>query len=297
MTDLIIKKETMTSLEIAEVTGKQHAHVMRDIRTLIDKINESTSGLVNCSEDYHRGDRTQYKYLSNKTQVAILDWCFGKQNTSSYIIESSTYKDTKGEERNMYVLNKKACLLLASGYDVILRAKIINRWEELETKERSQYQVPQSFAEALMLAAKQQEQIEEQQKQLEASSKEIVELNGAIAEMEPKVTYVDMILASKETVTTTQIAQDYGQSAKAFNVLLRNFGVQHKVGGQWVLYAKHLPFGYVQSDTFPIVHKNGMSGTVMHTKWTQKGRLFLYEELKKHNIMPLIEQNKKKEEG
>ena len=114
--------------------------------------------------------------------------------------------------------------------------------------------------------------------------------------MEPKVTYVDMILASKETVTTTQIAQDYGQSAKAFNVLLRNFGVQHKVGGQWVLYAKHLPFGYVQSDTFQIVHKNGTNGTVMHTKWTQKGRLFLYDELKKHNVIPLIEQNKKKEE-
>lgn len=63
----IIKKETMTSLEIAEVTGKQHAHVMRDIRTLIDKINQSTSGLVDCSEDYHRGDRTQYKHLSDKT--------------------------------------------------------------------------------------------------------------------------------------------------------------------------------------------------------------------------------------
>lgn len=285
----IIKKETMTSLEIAEVTGKQHAHVMRDIRTLIDKINESTSGLVNYSEDYHRGDRTQYKYLSNKTQVAILDWCFGKQNTSSYIIESSTYKDTKGEKRNMYVLNKKACLLLASGYDVILRAKIINRWEELETKERSQYQVPQSFAEALMLAAKQQERIEEQQKQLEANSKEIVELNGAIAEMKPKVTYVDMILASKETVATTQIAQDYGYSAKAFNVLLRNFGIQHKVGGQWILYAKFLPYGYVQSDTIAITHRNGSAGSVMHTKWTQKGRLFLYDELKEHDVFPLIE--------
>lgn len=80
----------MTSLEIAEVTVKQHAHVMRDIRTLIDKINESTSGLVDCSEEYNRGDRTQYKYLSVKTQGAILDWCFGKQNTSSYLIENST---------------------------------------------------------------------------------------------------------------------------------------------------------------------------------------------------------------
>ena len=254
MTDLIIKKETMTSLEIAEVTGKRHDSILRDIRNILSQ-----------GVDAHNFVETYYTDKSNRQQKC-------------------------------YTLTKKGCLILASGYDVILREKIINRWEELETKERNQYQVPKSFAEALMLAAKQQEQIEEQQRQLEANSKEIVELNGAIAEMEPKVTYVDMILASKETVTTTQIAQDYGQSAKAFNVLLRNFGVQHKVGGQWVLYAKHLPFGYVQSDTFPIVHKNGTNGTVMHTKWTQKGRLFLYDELKKHNVIPLIEQNKKKEE-
>ena len=155
---------------------------------------------------------------------------------------------------------------------------------------RENYQVPQSFAEALMLAAKQQQQIDEQQKQLEANSKEIVELNGAIAEMKPKVTYVDMILASKETVSTTQIAQDYGYSAKAFNVLLRNFGIQHKVGGQWILYAKFLPYGYVQSDTIAITHRNGSAGSVMHTKWTQKGRLFLYDELKEHDVFPLIEQ-------
>lgn len=256
MTDLIIKKETMTSLEIAEVTGRNHKDVMRSIREMEDawaKVNGRKFALVE-------------------------------------------YKDAKGEMRPCYSLNKTECLYIATKFNDEARAKLVLRWEELETKDRNQYQVPQSFAEALMLAAKQQEQIEEQQRQLEANSKEIVELNGAIAEMEPKVTYVDMILASKETVTTTQIAQDYGQSAKAFNVLLRNFGVQHKVGGQWVLYAKHLPFGYVQSDTFPIVHKNGTNGTVMHTKWTQKGRLFLYEELKKHNVIPLIEQNKKKEE-
>ena len=254
MTDLIIKKETMTSLEIAEVTGRNHKDVMRSIREMEDawaKVNGRKFALVE-------------------------------------------YKDAKGEMRPCYSLNKTECLYIATKFNDEARAKLVLRWEELETKERNQYQVPQSFAEALMLAAKQQEQIEEQQRQLEANSKEIVELNGAIAEMEPKVTYVDMILASKETVTTTQIAQDYGQSAKAFNVLLRNFGVQHKVGGQWVLYAKHLPFGYVQSDTFPIVHKNGTNGTVMHTKWTQKGKLFVYEDLKKHNIIPLIEQNQKK---
>lgn len=247
----IIKKETMTSLEIAEVTGKQHAHIMRDIRKLLEQgVSESNFGLTSYQQAQPNGGT----------------------------------KDVP-----MYQLTKKGCLILASGYDALLREKIINRWEELEIKEREQYQVPQSFAEALMLAAKQQQQIEEQQKQLEANSKEIVELNGAIAEMKPKVTYVDMILASKETVATTQIAQGYGYSAKAFNVLLRNFGIQHKVGGQWILYAKFLPYGYVQSDTIAITHRNGSAGSVMHTKWTQKGRLFLYDELKEHDVFPLIE--------
>ena len=56
------------------------------------------------------------------------------------------------------------------------------------------------------------------------------------------------------------------------------------------MYAKFLPYGYVQSDTIAITHRNGSAGSVMHTKWTQKGRLFLYDELKEHDVFPLIEQ-------
>lgn len=243
------RTDTMTSLEIAEITGKKHAHVMRDIRSLIEQgVNESNFGLVN-------------------------------------------YKDKKGEVRPMFELTPKGCLILASGYDALLREKIINKLEELEKKNHlEQYQVPQSFSEALMLAAKQQEKIEQQQFALESKNKEIVQLSATITEMQPKVSYVDTILSSKETVTTTQIAQDYGQSVKAFNILLRNFGVQRKVGGQWILYAKYLPCGYVQSETVPITHRDGSAGSVMHTKWTQKGRLFLYDELKNRGIIPTIEQ-------
>jgi Rha family phage regulatory protein len=241
------RTDTMTSLEIAEITGKKHAHVMRDIRSLIEQgVNGSNFGLVN-------------------------------------------YKDKKGEVRPMFELTPKGCLILASGYDALLREKIINKLEELEKNHREQYQVPQSFSEALMLAAKQQEKIEQQQLALESKNKEIVQLSATITEMQPKVSYADTILSCKETVTTTQIAQDYGQSAKAFNILLRNFGVQHKVGGQWILYAKYLPCGYVQSETVSITHRDGSAGSVMHTKWTQKERLFLYNELKKHEILPLIE--------
>ena len=245
----IIKKETMTSLEIAEITGRNHKDVMRSIREMEDawvKVNGRKFALVE-------------------------------------------YKDAKGEMRPCYSLSKTECLYIATKFNDEARAKLILRWEELETKEVSLIKVPKTFAEALRLAADQAEKLEAQEKMLEASSKEIVELSGTIATMQPKVTYVDKILASKETVTTTQIAQDYGQSAKAFNILLRNFGIQHKVGGKWILYAKYLPNGYVQSDTISIEHKDGSSGSVMHTKWTQKGRLFLYEELKKHNVLPIIE--------
>lgn len=141
-----------------------------------------------------------------------------------------------------------------------------------------------------MLAAKQQQAIEEQQRQIEQKNTEIVSLSTTITQMQPKVSYVDTILQCKDTVTITAIAQDYGKSAKAFNVLLRNFDIQHKVGSQWILYAKYLACGYVQSSTHTYVRKNGTQGAAMNTKWTQKGRLFLYQELKRHNILPLIEQ-------
>lgn len=247
--EIITRKKTISSLEIAEITGKQHAHVMRDIRKLLEQgVSESNFGLSSYKQQQPNG---------------------GTKNVA------------------MFNLTPKGCLILASGYDALLREKIIDRLEELERFNVPK--VPQSFSEALLLAAKQQQMIESQQKELESKNGEITHLSSTITEMQPKISYVDMVLQCKEIVTTTQIAQDYGKSAKAFNVLLRNFGIQHKVGGQWILYSKYLPCGYVQSDTIDIVHANGTKGVVMHTKWTQKGRLFIYEELKKNNVLPLIE--------
>lgn len=247
----ITQSQTMSSLQIAELTGKRHDAILRDIRNLLE------------------------------------------QGVAAHNFVETSYTDKSNRQSPCYQLTKTGCLILASGYSAILREKIINRWMELEMMLVPQ--APKTFAEALRLAADKVEEnerllgeIEEQQKLLLAQGEQIAEKDRAIAELHERTSYLDQILNSKNTVTTTQIAQDYGMSASKFNKLLTSLKIQRKVGGQWILYAPHNTMGYVHSDTF--IPENSTTGkVVMVTKWLQKGRLFLYEILKKNNVLPLIE--------
>lgn len=110
-----------------------------------------------------------------------------------------------------------------------------------------------------------------------------------LEEAQKQARYLDLIIESKASLHVTQIAADYGMSATKFNHLLHEFGVQHKVNGQWILYKKYMGKGYTDSATFDFVDGKGQARTHVTTTWTQKGRLFLYELLKSKGILPLIE--------
>ena len=185
-------------------------------------------------------------------------------------------------------------------YDVILdsrkpEAKVFRKWVTSEVlpsiRKTGQYSanVPQTFSQALMLAARQQEEIERQKAALAQQGEEIVKLSNEVMTMKPKATYYDLILNNPSTVTITQIAQDYGMSAKKFNQILSDFRIQHKVNKQWILYADNINKGYVQSKPTNIPLANGTEKVVYNTEWTQKGRIFLYEKLKRNGILPMIE--------
>ncbi|WP_238544924.1 phage antirepressor KilAC domain-containing protein [Geomicrobium sp. JCM 19039] len=115
-------------------------------------------------------------------------------------------------------------------------------------------------------------------------------LEQKAAEYEHKARYVDQILASKGTVTTTQIAKDYGMSGVKLNAILKDEKVQYKQNGQWLLYSQYQDKGYVESNTVDITHRDGRRGAVMHNRWTQKGRLFIHDILEKNGIIALRDQ-------
>ena len=112
-----------------------------------------------------------------------------------------------------------------------------------------------------------------------------------VNELTPKATYYDKVLADKSLVIITQIAKDYGMSGRAMNRKLHELKVIYKQGQTWLLYAKYQKTGWTHSETVMVPKKDGTEKAVLNTKWTQQGRLGLYELLKSNDIIPLIEQD------
>lgn len=255
----IVDGDRMTSLQIAEITGKRHNDVMKAIRKMEpawERVQEGKFSLMQEEVETNNGGHKMRPY---------------------------------------YSLNKEECLYIATKFNDEARAKLIKRWKELE--EQSKPSVPQNYLEALeslVKAEKEKQQLALENKQKDETiitiSKANVELGNKITEMLPKVSYYDRILQSNATMTITQIAQDYGMSAIAMNKELESMRIQHKERGQWILYAQFLKGGYVHSRAVDIIRRDGRHDVKYNTEWTTKGRLFLYEALKGKGILPLIEQ-------
>ena len=250
------KIQGMSSVEIAEVTGKMHKHVLRDIRNLLEQgVSETNFGLSSYDQQQPNGG-----------------------------VKKVT----------MYELTPKGCLILASGYDPVLREKIVNKLEEYQQKERAEMlQLPDftNPAEAARAWAQEYEQktvLALENKRLE---EENVQLAAENQELKNDRNYLDLIMRSRALLTISQIAQDYGMSGKALNKKLADMGIQYSINGQWILYAKYKDCGYVSSRSIDITRADGRPDVVLHTEWTQAGRKFLYEELKKEGILPMLERN------
>ncbi|HBM5689756.1 TPA: phage antirepressor KilAC domain-containing protein [Enterococcus faecium] len=222
-------------------------------------------------------------YFVGKDVAEILGYSKPRNAISTHVDEEdkqdAPIQGDLGGKQKMTIINESGL------YSLILKSKLPNakkfkRWvtsEVLPTirKTGSYSNVPQSFAQALRLAA----DLEEKNQLLEQQ----------IAEYEPKISYLDTILSSTDTVATSQIAADYGMSAIALNKLLNELGVQHKVSGQWILYRKHMNQGYTKSHTSEIPKADGGTKVVMNTKWTQKGRVFIYNLLIAEGYYPQMD--------
>ena len=98
-----------------------------------------------------------------------------------------------------------------------------------------------------------------------------------------------MILKNNSVVAISVIGKDYGMSGTALNKKLHELGVQYLQGKTWLLYAKYQDKGYTFSKTQNYPRPDGTQGSKMHTYWTQKGRIFIYDLLKQEGILPIIE--------
>ena len=185
-----------------------------------------------------------------------------------------------GQNRQVIIINESGLysLILSSKLDSARRFK---RWVTSEVlpaiRKNGRYELESKAKE-----------LQQQNRVLE--SKNIL-LEEITAQQKPLTDYARIILSSTQTVTVTQIAQDYGMSPVRMNQLLFKLHIQHKVGGQWILYIPYLDKGYVQSFSSYFVKENGEVQVKIHTRWTQQGRLFLYQELKSAGYLPMIEQN------
>ncbi len=203
------------------------------------------------------------------------------QDYSSFLTNRSDGKAGKPRTDHQLTIDmaKELCM--------IQRTEIGKRCREYFLTIERHWNSPEAImARALQFANQRLELIMQQNSQLlETNSRQAKQ----IAEMQPKATYYDVVLNCPNVIPIGTIAKDYGKSAVWLNKWLHDHEIQYRQGKVWLLYQKYADKGYTKSKTYAIPDDNGDSQAKTLTCWIMKGRLFLYELLKSHGILPLIE--------
>lgn len=266
----IIKRDgklLVDSRDVAEVVGKRHDNLVRDINGYIQSFNVLKNEAVEKESNYVKMARVMFDRTHGSVEEAIKD----------FFVESN-YRDSKGELRICYLLTKKGCDMVANKMTgekgILFTAAYVTKFEEMAESIR----LPSTYKEALLQLVSQVEANE----QLQTTN---LVLEQKVNELQPKASYYDLILQNKSLLTASQIAKDYGIGAPTLNKKLHELGVQYKQGNIWLIYAKHQDKGYTHTATYVLGHTDSKP----LTKWTQKGRLFIYDLLKQNGILPMIE--------
>ena len=242
------------SRDVAKMIDKRHDHLIRDIDGYVDIIGHSP-----------------------------------KMGIDDFFIKSS-YKAGTGKTYPCYLITKKGCEFVANKLTgekgIIFTAAYVNAFHAMEdelNKQKNKFMaLPKDYSSALRALA---DEYDKNQKLTDENA----EQKQLIAEQKPKVNYYDVILSSKNAIPIIQIAKDYGKTAQWMNEFLHDHKVQFKQDKTWLLCKKYATHGYTKSETFPYIDYKGNQCSSIHTKWTQKGRLFIYDLLKKHHVLPLID--------
>ena len=199
---------------------------------------------------------------------------------------------TPGGVQNVTIINESGL------YSLILSSKLPNakkfkRWVTSEVlpaiRKHGVFAVDTMLNDPDAMIAALQAYKEERQRRLLLESENAVQ-KQQLLEMKPKVSYYDVVINSPDLISITEIAKDYGWSAKHMNGYLHSKGIQYKQGDRiWILYQKYAEQGLTSTKTHAYLTGDGNTHTKVHTYWTQKGRLFIYDLLKKDGILPLIE--------
>ena len=227
--------------------------------------------------------RELHQVLEIKTKY--IDWFkrmldYGFNENIDYILVAQKRETNNPKNPYTEIIDHALKLDMAKEIAMIQRNEKGKQVRQYFIEVEKEYNSPEKImARALIFANKQVETLTLANKQQEQ----------IINELQPKATYYDLILQCKDLLSITQIAKDYGMSETQLNKKLNELGIQYKHRETWLLYAKYADKGYTSSRTREYPDSKGVIHSRLHTYWTQKGRLFIYEQLKGVNILPLIE--------